>query len=106
MLDLAVKHAPQPPAYAKRMESMGDRIRYLRGVKGFSQSELAKKVGVTKSAVSQWELSQTANVKLETFLKLCEVLGARPEYLIFGPQRGGSDPSDSGIRRRLAMPKS
>lgn len=102
MLDFYVKHAAQVAVYAEPMETMGDRIRYLRGVKGFSQTQLADKVGVTKSAVSQWELGQTANVKLQTFLKLCETLGARPEFLIFGPPNAG----DPGSPRRSAFRKS
>ena len=105
MLELNVQHSAQMKPYASSMETMGDRIRYLRGVKGYSQTELADLVGVTKSAVSQWELGQTANIKLQTFLRLCDALGARAEYLIFGPDRGG-DTSSSGIRRRPSIPKS
>ena len=51
-MNLTVNHAAQPSFYAYPMETMGDRIRLLRGAKGFSQSEVAKRVGVTKSAVS------------------------------------------------------
>jgi transcriptional regulator with XRE-family HTH domain len=89
MLDLHVKYAKPRFAYAVLMETLGDRIKMLRIAKGLSQSELAQQVGVTKSAVCQWELSQTANVKLATFLRLCEALGVRPEYLIFGPGKAG-----------------
>lgn len=89
MLDFAVNHAAQDSGYAIPMETMGDRIRYLRGVKGHSQTQLGKLCGVTKGAVSQWELGSTANIKLATFLKLCDALGARPEYLIFGSARAG-----------------
>jgi transcriptional regulator with XRE-family HTH domain len=69
------------------MQTMGDRIKLLREAKGLSQLDVGKVVGVSKQAVSQWESGQTANVKLQTFLRLCEVLGAKPEYLIFGADR-------------------
>lgn len=35
--------------------NMADRIQYLRKTKGLSQEELAKKVGVSRQAVSKWE---------------------------------------------------
>lgn len=98
MLNISVNHAERMTHYAKPMETMGDRIRYLRGVKGYSQSELAKLVGVTKSAVSQWENGQTANVKLATFLRLCDALAARAEYLIYGPARAGVPRPPSSAR--------
>lgn len=66
---------------------MGDRIRMLRESKDYSQAELGSLVGVSKSAVSQWELGQTANIKLQTFLRLLDVLGTRYEYLVFGANR-------------------
>jgi transcriptional regulator with XRE-family HTH domain len=95
------KYAGQITAYAVPMETMGDRIRYLRGIKGLSQTDLADRVGVTKSAVSQWELGQSANIKLQTFLKLCEVLGCLPEFLIYGPsRRPPEDSGASGIHRK------
>ena len=35
-------------------------------------------------AVSQWESGGTANVKLDTFLKLCKALATTPEHLVYG----------------------
>jgi transcriptional regulator with XRE-family HTH domain len=78
-------------------ETMGDRIRNLRNAKGWSQLELADKLGVTKAAVSHWENSESQNVKLTTFLMLCDVLGARPHYVVFGsPRDGAGRPPSSG----------
>lgn len=87
MLDSSVKHTRLSSDYALGMETMGDRIRMLRESKGYSQAGLGAEVGVSKSAVSQWELGQTANIKLQTFLRLLEVLGAKYEYLVFGASR-------------------
>lgn len=80
------------------METLGDRIRSQRGVKGYSQQDLASMLGVTKGAVSQWENGRTANVKLVTVLKLCQALGCTLDWLVHGPSRG----SASG--RFLALP--
>jgi HTH-type transcriptional regulator / antitoxin HipB len=72
------------------METMGDRIRQLRKARNLTQEQFAKAVGVTKSAVSQWEDGSTKNLKLDTFLRVLETLGTDAEFLIFGPERGAA----------------
>ena len=39
--------------------NIADRIQYLRKQKGYSQEELADKVGVSRQAVSKWESEQS-----------------------------------------------
>jgi transcriptional regulator with XRE-family HTH domain len=87
-------------AYPEPMQTMGDRIRLLRQAKGWSQGQLAGAVGVTPGAISQWEIGLTKNVKLETFLRLCEALGTNPHYLIFGPSQPGTTPAGQISKRR------
>lgn len=96
MLNCEVKDAGLRVPYAVRMETMGDRIRQLRIAQGLTQPELAELVGVTKSAVSQWEGDSTKNIKLDVFLRLCEVLRTDPKYLVWGPQRSPDDTSTTG----------
>ncbi len=81
------------------MVTMADRIKTLRQAKGSSQEELADLVGVTKSAVSQWELGTTENIKLRVFLHLCDVLGTNPWYLVHGHERAKS--GQTGTFQRL-----
>lgn len=81
------KHAVSPFPYAFDVETMGDRIRHLRLARGLTQGELAKLCGVTTSAVSQWEIGSTANIKLKAFLALAHALRTDFEYLIYGPER-------------------
>lgn len=91
MLNLQIKDAVQAVAYAVLdMETMGDRIRQLRKARNLTQETFAKAVGVTKSAVSQWEDGSTKNLKLETFLLVLEALHTDAEFLIWGPERGAS----------------
>lgn len=52
-----------------------------------SQTKLGKACGVTKSAVSQWELGHTANIKLQAFLRLIEALQTDHLYLVWGASR-------------------
>ena len=39
--------------------NIADRIQYLRKQNGYSQEELADKVGVSRQAVSKWESEQS-----------------------------------------------
>lgn len=91
MLNGSVEYAKDVISYTAGMQqTMGDRIKLLRQAKGWSQGDLAGRVGVTAGAISHWESGLTKNIKLETFLRLCEELGTAPHYLIFGP---GKQPS-------------
>lgn len=89
MLELNFKDAVSERPYASsHMETMGQRIKRLREARNWTQGFLADQVGVTVSAVSQWELDQTENVKLVPFLRLAKVLETDPHYLVFGQTRG------------------
>lgn len=73
----------------------GDRVRQYRQAAGWSQLELAQKVGVTEGAVSSWEQGRTgataANVaKMEDLFKLEE---GRLGYLLgYAPAPDVDDP--------------
>lgn len=97
MLNTDVKYADRACGYAVVMDTMGARIKQLRQSKGWTQSDLARMVGVTKSAVSQWELGSTASIKLPEFLDLCRKLGTDPYYIVFGNDR---QPADQRTRAR------
>ncbi len=92
MLELNFKDAVGVLPYALgRMETMGQRIKQMREARGWTQGQLAELVGVTVSAVSQWELDQTENVKLLPFLRLAKLFETDAHYLVFGPSRGVSE---------------
>lgn len=59
---------------------MGNRIREARKSAKLTQAELAKQVGVTQGAVTQWETGRIAP-KLQTMLTLARTLGVSVEYL-------------------------
>jgi transcriptional regulator with XRE-family HTH domain len=52
-----------------------------------TQTGLAKAVGVSRGAVAQWELGIVVDIRLQAFLRLCEVLQTTPHYLIYGSPR-------------------
>ncbi|MDN4697335.1 helix-turn-helix transcriptional regulator [Vibrio parahaemolyticus] len=55
------------------MTSIGIRIKELRNLRGFSQDELAHKLNLTKSTISQWELGK-AYPKRKNIIQLSDFL--------------------------------
>ena len=60
------------------LDMLGDEIRRRREEKGWTQEQLAAKVGVTYGAVQQWEKNKTAP-KRSRLARVCKVLGIAPE---------------------------
>lgn len=60
---------------------MSDTIRELREKAGISQGELAKAMGVTQGAVSQWE-NGMSHPKIPLLKRLAETLGVTVDELI------------------------
>lgn len=101
MLNRAVNHALPGLAYAvPAMETMGEQIRSLRQARGLTQVDLARAVGVTKSAVCQWEDGSTQNIRLAHFMALLRALGTDAPYLIWGADRAPDGDLDSFWRSK------
>lgn len=64
--------------------TIGDRIRKYRKECGLTQSEVAKKIGVTKQAISKYEHNIVTNIGIETIAKLSDALGVSVINLIYG----------------------
>lgn len=74
---------PYLPITATQKVTLGDRIAELRKSKGWSQSELAKKIGVSYTKMSGYEIKGVqppANV----INKLADTLGTTIDFLISG----------------------
>ena len=67
-----------------------ERIREAREQAGISQTELARLLGVTRSACSQWESTQGTAPRRERLEQLAALLGVSFEWIATG--RGGSGP--------------
>lgn len=67
-----------------RMNTIGQRIRAAREAVELDQVQLAKRVGTTKSAVSQWESGATKNVRPDNLLRVADVTGVSIRWLITG----------------------
>lgn len=79
--------------------TMGQRLTLAREAAGLSRPQLAKKVGLTRAAVNQWEADAVKGIKPENLLNVCEVLKIEPWWLVFGegPQEASSH---AGSRKR------
>ena len=63
------------------MLNIADRIKYLRDKAGMTQTDLAKKLGVSRSAVNAWEMSMsfpsTANI-----IEMTRIFHVSADYLL------------------------
>lgn len=67
--------------------TMGEKILSLRKARGWSQEELAEKVGVTRQAVSRWE-SSSAKPDADKIIAICDLFGVSADYLLRDDYRG------------------
>ena len=63
--------------------NIGERITALRKEKSISQTELAKRLNVSRQAVSKWEQG-TSSPDTDRLIQLAEILGTEVEYLATG----------------------
>jgi transcriptional regulator with XRE-family HTH domain len=67
-------------------QDIGTRIRAIRRERGMTQDELADLVGVSRSAVAQWETGRTGQVT-GNLSRIAGVLGVNVEYLMVGDDK-------------------
>jgi transcriptional regulator with XRE-family HTH domain len=63
--------------------TIGQKIKQARKVKGITQEELGKIVGVQKSAIAKYESGRVVNIKRSTLQKIASALNIRPSELVF-----------------------
>jgi transcriptional regulator with XRE-family HTH domain len=67
------------------------RIRTARLAQGLTQDQLARTVGVTRSAVAQWETGRAGQVG-SNLARIARALGTSVAYLLSGEQDAGGTP--------------
>lgn len=63
------------------MLKIAERVQYLRARHGLSQAELAKKLGVTRSAINSWE-SYDSVPSVEKISKMAKIFNVTSDYII------------------------
>ena len=72
-------------------QTIGLRIREARQQYDISQGGLAKRIGVTQSAISQWESGDVRGLKPTNLLATARALGINIQWLVYGTgQKRGS----------------
>lgn len=66
------------------MPSMGKRIAAARKLKGFTQRQLAEKIGVSPGMVAQYEQDMVKDIGNLTMLKIIEVLEVSGRWISYG----------------------
>lgn len=74
---------------------IGDRIKELRNKLGWSQAELAYKIGTDSTTISRWETNRI-RVSQGYILKLSNALGTSADYLL-------GDTDDPALQQRDAQ---
>lgn len=79
---LSIVHSSETPMF-----TVGDRIIEARKTKDMTQLDLAKRLGVSRAAVGQWEINATSPsiAKLE---EVAMVLGVEPQWLAYNVKPG------------------
>jgi transcriptional regulator with XRE-family HTH domain len=76
------------------------RIREARRALGLTQDELARQVGVSRSAIAQWETDRTGQVRAN-LARVASVLGVSVGYLIAGESAVGLVTVETADERAL-----
>ena len=61
--------------------NIADRIRYLRDKTGMTQTYLAKRLGISRSAVNSWEMS-LSSPSLANIVEMMQIFHVSADYLL------------------------
>ncbi|MBE6667606.1 MAG: helix-turn-helix transcriptional regulator [Ruminococcaceae bacterium] len=75
------------------MDTIADRIRYLREKAGFTQTYLAKRLGISRSAVNSWEMS-LSSPSVANILEMMQLFNVSADYLLSVSDKLSVDISD------------
>ena len=84
------------------MLDIAERIKYLRDKAGMTQTDLAKKLGVSRSAVNAWEMSlsfpSTANI-----IEMTKIFHVSADYLLANSEQMMVDISKLSTEEKEAI---
>lgn len=80
---------------ANPADSVGERIRQVRRERSWTQTDLANAIGVSRSAVAQWETDRAGQVR-DNLTRIARALDVSAEYLLHGRDKYASGLASSG----------
>ena len=75
--------------------TVGSRIRQVRAERGWTQDRLAEAVGVSRSAVAQWETDRVGQVR-RNLSRIADALDVSVEFLLHGEDKHAPLTATSG----------
>lgn len=63
------------------IHNIADRIRYLRDKAGMTQTDLANRLGISRSAVNSWEMS-FSSPSLANIIEMTQLFHVSSDYLL------------------------
>jgi len=66
--------------------SIGEQLVHLRLKVGFTQAQVAKKIGTTASAISRYENAEYDSYEIKTLRKIVEACGGHLKLIFEGPE--------------------
>jgi len=85
----------QPPRTPREAKTPGERLRVARMERGLTQEALAERLGVSRSAIAQWETDRAGQIR-GNLLRVAEVLDVSLEYLLHGEDKRAPSVAASG----------
>ncbi len=80
------------------MKTLAERARHARKSAGLTQEEAGKAVGISTSAIGQWESGKSKTINSEHLHIAARAYGVSPEWLATGKKAPGAAGSDVNPR--------
>ncbi|MBQ3015482.1 MAG: helix-turn-helix transcriptional regulator [Clostridia bacterium] len=68
------------------IHNIGDKIRYLRDKSGYTQTYLAKRLGISRSAVNSWEMSLSMP-SVGNIVEMSNIFHVSTDYLLSNDEK-------------------
>lgn len=93
------QHVYSASKYPYRMRKpISERIKELREQKGLTQGELARRLRISRPAISSWESGKTKNLREDNLLAIAREFGITVDELLTGKAADGVNESPAAYR--------
>lgn len=87
------------------MKTYKERLSELLAKSGMSNAELARKINVSAPTITYWLGTRTKGLKYEDAVKISDVFGVSPDWLIYGEDSGTKEQEASGNEQSIYLQK-